>query len=576
MKRFYKFLLPLVAIVTMALPWNVQAQELGDYIFSTDTSSEMWVDMSSATQILTPSGNDGLASSLQNIGFTFPFGDASYTQYSVNTDGNLRLGSTVTGTGSYSTPFSSSNANTNSPKINAFGCDGYGVSSIHYVKALSTTDDNSLDMLVVEFCMGTYTSSTRNELYKWQIHMHANGDIDIVFPGSDDLPATAPAVSHQCGLCVNSSDGWVISLTTNTATHFTAGSSSTNSSGTWFDANRYYTFTRPVLTCPKPAVLNGIPGTTWLNLNWPYGGTETEWEILCDSVSYYPTDTFFTVTGLTPNTVYEVMVRAICGVDDTSGWRSATFRTDCVPIDTLPYVQNFNSCPTGSANLFDPCWNIYCTYSPTSHYPYVSSGYLYMYMYHSSNVSTMYGYAMLPPLVDDISDDDLELTFTIWKSSSTGYNNGVIVALFDSTSTPANPVFDTLAIIIPTATSQAAAETQYVLVPVEGLNGKRIGFFYQNQDPGATSVYYYYTYIDDVDLHVAPTCSHVVNLEVEAVTTGSAYVTWTPGPAGVYDGAVVEYRDTTSSTWTTLNTNRKLCSSTTPKRLKNRFTCWRL
>ena len=159
-KHVQKFLL---FVAMMLISWVTQAQTLDDYSFSTGVDTTKWIDMSSATQILSPTGtgNDGLASSVQNIGFSFPFAASTYTQYSVNTDGNLRLGSTVTGTGSYSTPFSATNANNNSPKINAFGCDGYGVTGSHYVKALLTEDANGDTLLVVEFCMGTYTSTTK-------------------------------------------------------------------------------------------------------------------------------------------------------------------------------------------------------------------------------------------------------------------------------------------------------------------------------------------------------------------------------------------------------------------------------
>ena len=165
MKRFYKFLMPLVAIAAVALPLNVQAQMLGDYTFSTGQDSTLWVDMSSATQILAPGTGDYGVGTVQDIGFVFPFGEDVYSQYSVNADGNLKLGSTVTGTSYYSTPFSTSNANQNNPKINAFGCDGYG-STAHYVKALLVNND----MLSVEFCTGTFTSTTRENPYKWQVH----------------------------------------------------------------------------------------------------------------------------------------------------------------------------------------------------------------------------------------------------------------------------------------------------------------------------------------------------------------------------------------------------------------------
>ena len=227
----------LLIVAMMFVPWVTQAQTLGEYTFSTGVDTSKWIDMSTATQILTPSGSDGLASAVQNIGFSFPFAEDGYTQYSVNTDGNLRLGSTVTGTANYSTPFTASNSNINNPKINAFACDGYGVSGSHYVKALNTVDANNDSMLVVEFCTGTYTSTTRNELYKWQVHLYTNGDIVIVYGAA---PTTAPAVARQPGLCVNATDGWTIDASHN-ATHFTAGVSSTTvATGTWPTQGRYY------------------------------------------------------------------------------------------------------------------------------------------------------------------------------------------------------------------------------------------------------------------------------------------------------------------------------------------------
>lgn len=94
MQKHLQKLLLLVAM--MLVSWVTQAQTLGEYTYSTGVDTSKWIDMSTATQILTPSGNDGLASSVQNIGFSFPFGEDGYTQYSVNTDGNLRLGSTAT------------------------------------------------------------------------------------------------------------------------------------------------------------------------------------------------------------------------------------------------------------------------------------------------------------------------------------------------------------------------------------------------------------------------------------------------------------------------------------------------
>ncbi|MBQ1408522.1 MAG: fibronectin type III domain-containing protein, partial [Bacteroidales bacterium] len=419
----------MLLIAALVVPWATQAQTLESYGFTTGIDASKWVDMTSATQILSPSASDGLASSVESIGFEFPFGASTYTQYSVNTDGNLRLGSTVTGVSNYSTPFSSTNANINNPKINAFGCDGYGVSGSHYVKALAQELTGGDSLLVVEFCMGTYNNTTRNELYKWQIHLYSDGNIEIVFPDATGIPTAGPNVVHQCGICASSSDGWVISSSTNTAQHFTAGSSVTNATGTWFDANRYYSFIHPSnISCPAPTgiTVNNITndGATF---SWTAGGNETSWEVIIDDDSYIATTTSYTVTGLDANTTYVVSVRAICGTGDTSFASSASFRTACNAISQLPYSNDFENEPyylsgtTSYAEAFPYCWHRINDATGTyNYYPYINSSTTYlihgsksMYWYHAtSDTYADNQYAILPAIdLDAYSIDDLTLTF---------------------------------------------------------------------------------------------------------------------------------------------------------------------
>ena len=443
MKKHVQCLLLLAALL---LPWAMQAQSytLADYGFTTGVDATKWVDMTGSTQILTPSGSDGLASAVQNIGFSFPFGASSYTQYSVNTDGNLRLGSTATSTGTYTTPFSSANAGTNSPKINAFGCDGYGNSGTHYVKAMQHVTTDLDTMLVVEFCTGTFNSNTRSYLYKWQIHLHTNGNIDIVFPDASGIPSTAPAVAHQCGMCVSASDGWIISSATNTAEHFTNGSTVTNASGTWFDANRYYSFIHPShLTCPVPTnitVSNNTSGEA--TVSWTSGGTESEWELTVGDDTYYPTTNTYTITNLDGNTPYVVNVRAICGYGDTSYAVSRSFRTACAAISSLPYSNDFEQDPYYSAVTYAEavphCWHRINDASGTyNYYPYltttanyVHSGSVGMYWYHTT--TTTYAnneYAVLPPIdLNVYSISDLTLSFYA-KTTSTSYHPQPIVGV---------------------------------------------------------------------------------------------------------------------------------------------------
>jgi hypothetical protein len=491
---------------------------------------------------------------VQNIGFSFPFGDGVYTQYSVNTDGNLRLGGTVTGTSSYSTPFSSSNANANSPKINAFGCDGYGVANSHYVKAQSVGDS----MLVVEFCMGTYNSTTRNNLYKWQVQLHTNGNIAIVFPDASGIPATAPNVSHQCGLCVSKEDGWVISASANTATTFTNGSSTTNASGTWFDANRYYYFTRPVITCPKPLqlVVSNLSSDE-ITLSWIPGAEESEWEISLDSIVEYVTDTFYTFTNLTPNTEYMAAVRAICDVDDTSAYKSISLRTACGAMTTLPYTMGFETVDgvtsTGSSTsaTFVNCWNRLNNGTTYFGYPYVSNSTSYnhetggsrgLYWYNTTTTTTYGDYQVVVlPGVDTNVYPTNHLMLTFWaKASDASYHPEFIAGVMTD---PTN-----------INTFQQVGGT----IHVEGTTWQRYDVFFDEyvgegqyvalraNRPGS----YWYAYLDEFTLDVIPACMEIRHLEAEA-TVGAAIVSWDPSPSDPQCQAIVEYKIDSVDDWTT-------------------------
>ncbi|MBR3435655.1 MAG: hypothetical protein IKG88_07195, partial [Bacteroidales bacterium] len=257
-----KTLIRLLALVAaLSVGWAANAQSsLAGYEFVAGTASGKWVTLTSTTNLLS-SGGDGVASSVQNIGFSFPFGGSTYTQFSVNSDGNLRLGGTQTGTGSYDTPFSSSRASYNNPKINFFGCDGYCVAGTHYVHAQNFNSSTGLDYLVVEFCLGTYASATQNVQYKWQVQLCQNGNIQVVFPST--VPSLGPAVARQMGLCVDNQDGWIIKPN-NTATHFTNGvDTNTWSSGSWPSANKYYIFYRDNCTTIPDFNYFLSTSTTW-------------------------------------------------------------------------------------------------------------------------------------------------------------------------------------------------------------------------------------------------------------------------------------------------------------------------
>ena len=99
-----KNLFIIIFILTSFFGFN---QTVSQYQFTTSTSASLY-DMSSGTSNLGTSGMVGVddgRSAVTNIGFTFKFCGTDYTQFSVNTNGGMRLGSTQVVTGPNATNF---------------------------------------------------------------------------------------------------------------------------------------------------------------------------------------------------------------------------------------------------------------------------------------------------------------------------------------------------------------------------------------------------------------------------------------------------------------------------------------
>ena len=256
---------------------TASGQTLADYKYFTGTDANLWRSFSSPTTILATEG-DYSASSVQNLGFTFKFGATNYTQFSVNSDGNLRFGSTVTGTDNYRTPFSTDNIAQNSPKINFFGCDGYLPSSANggYVKyEVLGTSPNRVG--VVEFSTNTYSQRSSNYNFKWQVQLYEGTNrILIVYPST--VPSVNPSVACQHGMCTGSGDLILVDASHN-MTHYTSGQSSTIASSYWPDASRYYLFDPSVTPMALGVTYSGTLGTigvwsSYPNCRWTEYGEE--------------------------------------------------------------------------------------------------------------------------------------------------------------------------------------------------------------------------------------------------------------------------------------------------------------
>ena len=514
-----KYLQKMLLIVALCVPWVTQAQSLGDYTFSTGTDASMWIDVpTSQTSLITPGAGDYGVSTVQNIGFSFPFGTEYYTQFSVNADGNLRFGGTVTGTTNYTTPFSTENVAVNNPKINVMGCDGF-LSDSGYVRKYNTVDDNDDSLLVIEFATSTYNTSSRPSLLRWQIHLYPNGNINIVYASTQ--PPILPAVSRQCGMCIDATDLWLINAS-NVATHYTAGQSTTIATGTWPAVNTFYSFVRPVITCPAPSALTLTNLTSdGVDVSWTPMGTESQWEITCNGQTDVVSSTIYSISNLQANTPYEVSVRAICGVDDTSFAATTAFRTPCLAISQLPYSNDFENEPYYSsggysyADAFPECWTRINDATGTyNYYPYISTTSTYlihggksMYWFLSSTSSYADNeYAILPPVdLDVYSISDLTLSF--WaKTTSTAAPYPQFI-----TGVMTNPNDVTTFVPLDTVTLTTTA-TQYI-VSLANYNGT--GNYIAIRCPRTSTSTSKYASLDDIYL-TDEWCDIVENVHASA------------------------------------------------------------
>ena len=127
-------------------------------------------------------------------------------------------------------------------------------------------------------------------------------------------------------------------------------------------------------TCPDLTGLtvSGVTATT-ANTSWNdmSGSGATGYEYAITTSPTPPTSgtattsTFYAASSLLPQTVYYLHVRSSCGGGLFGNWASTSFTTTCLPITSIPWLENFDSLTTGT-NIFPSCWgytNVTSTWS---------------------------------------------------------------------------------------------------------------------------------------------------------------------------------------------------------------------
>ena len=290
-----------------------------------------------------------------------------------------------------------------------------------------------------------------------------------------------------------------------------------------------------VVTCPNAMIptISNVTDSSFL-LTWLDTVNSYQWFVEIDSAGQpqgtgyliATSDTSYLFTELSPNSTYHLHLASDCG-GDTSLWIHLTVRTNCVGITSLPMTENFETYPSGGVNStnFVDCWGHVNNYSAyTFGYPYITNntngshngGSKGLYWYSYSN-SGPYKGVILPAVDNSIYPVDT-LMVSFWaKPTSASYRPVFVVGIIPN-------ILDINTFVpVQTVTINSGTEWTKVTVPFDSYTGPqgRIAVL----APVSTSTWYAYT--DEFSIETIPACTAIEAVTVEAVGSGSAYLSWT-------------------------------------------------
>ncbi len=304
-------------------------------------------------------------------------------------------------------------------------------------------------------------------------------------------------------------------------------------------------------TCPHPTnlIVSNIL-SDGAQLDWVEVGSATSWNIEYgptgftqgQGVTLSSNDTTFTLTGLNANTQYDVYVQADCGGIESSAI-SASFRTDCGVISTLPYTEDFETGLYTSSSQQDyiVCWSRYA--SDPSHYVYIPSnnyahGGTHFLDFHYT--PSCYNIAISPEIDSTFDMSTLMVNFWASRTGSTGTLEVGIMT---------DPNADTTFVVIDTIDLSASNTFQMTEQHVPFTNYTGNGHYVAFRVSNAVSCGFY---VDDVTIMLTPNCSPVTSVTVDSVFIASAVVSWTPGPLGTMANYTLEYSLNGQNSWNTI------------------------
>ena len=304
--------------------------------------------------IITAGDKTSARSGLVNIGFPFTLGVSTYSQFSTNINGTVRLGSTqLSANGSYSNALNQSNG----PKIEPFGYQGRFDNNCYTRMALLGTAGNRVR--VVETRMKDYSYFSDSLYVSFQVQLFEAGGLRVVY-GEADSGAVYTTTSARlqngvsAGVNSNNKDIIFIDFATHEAVRLNASCSLHNAAELWPEKGRWYNLEPDASPCPYPGnitVVSNNPDSTVLS--WPaVAGASYHLTIAEVGLNTILTDTFICLTDmLNGGAIYNGTLQTMCA-DGSESYRvrEFSFTTACGTVHQMPWIDDFQLAAG------DNCW----------------------------------------------------------------------------------------------------------------------------------------------------------------------------------------------------------------------------
>ncbi len=211
---------------------------------------------------------------------------------------------------------------------------------------------------------------------------------------------------------------------------------------------------------------------------------------------------------------------------------ASLYSTDCDPITTLPWVENFDTYGTGTT-VFPDCWTRNTTQADRPHVHttnYSAPGSLYFYATLGN-----YNIAALPKFDESIDISELRLNF--WYRNSYATDELKVGVMEDPTDETTWEEIDVI-------TAPSTATWYPIEVSLASYEGSA-NYIALRIDYTST---YCYGYVDDLVVSYIPDCAKPTHITLLNPTANSVDISWNPGNEGDYAWHLY-YKKSSQTSW---------------------------